>query len=262
MYWWGCAIGVVAVQIPLWGFRSKRLFEFFEGNALSDTWMKIFVLLATYLVAVVLWLSAYRLIVCTRSWTSLQEVQMSPRKGKTVQEVKMDFVYSWLNTNPVYALKCKYVLKDSRGRDTAHRQGHPLASGDDEDEVRFFEIGKEYLFLRPERFHLLEPSISDFLEPEYWVDRLIWRSGQFAEIFRKTVTEKVRDLDEEVQKDLEKLVGYKTSASQRWLDGQQPAISEAQPGAQGLRPDGFQGCCATERKKPSCLFPLSGAFGN
>jgi len=215
----------------------------------------------------VLWLSAYRLIVCTWSRTRVQDVQLSPSKGKTVQEVKMDFVYSWLNTNPAYTLKCKYVFQDSRGQGTARQKGHPLASGDDEDVVRFFEVGKQYLFLRPERLHLLEPSISDCLEPEYWVDKLIWRSGQFAEIVAKTVKKKTKELDEEIHRDLERLVGSTerlvgrterldgrtTSATQRWLDGQQPTVPESQPEAQGLLPGGFQICCATARSKPSCM---------
>jgi hypothetical protein len=225
MYFWGCAVSVVAVQIPLWGFRSGVLYEVLQvdptnadGCIICKTWVKMLVLLVTYVLAVLLWLSAYHYIV--RPWMKYRGCSLGAEdsrgclsheshemdkltadqrhnKSKTVQEVKMHHVYSWLNTNPAYVLKCKYFFKDPRN--SAHRRGHPLASGDDEEEVRFFEVGKEYLFLRPERLHLLHANISDFLEPEYWIDRMAWRFGQFADLFRARVKEKVTEVQEQME---------------------------------------------------------------
>jgi hypothetical protein len=200
MYWWGCAIGVVAAQVPLWGFRSGLIFDCFEGSrgVLGSTPAKMLVMLATYFLAVLLWLSIFRCIVRPKSGSNVRAKEPVLWHRRTVQEVKMHFVYSWLNTNPAYVLKCKYYFKDSNGDDTKHRKGHPLASGEDEEEVRFFEVGKEYLFMRPERLHLLDATISDFMEPEYWIDRMAWRFGQFTDLFSAKVDEEVHHILEKV----------------------------------------------------------------
>jgi len=208
MYWWGCAIGVVAAQVPLWGFRSELLFDFFEGSreVFSSTQAKILVVLVTYFLAVLLWLSAYHFIVRRRKseanvWAEKPALRRSQSlaashsslanwKDKTLHEVKMHSVYSWLNTNPVFVLKCKYFFKDPDGQDTEHRKKHPLASGQDEEVVCFFEVGKEYLFLRPERLHLLDATISDSLEPEYWIDEVASRLGQLTDLLSEKVDER------------------------------------------------------------------------
>jgi len=222
MYFWGGAISVVAAQIPLWGFRSEIIFEWvqasdfdFDFNHNMSGWgPKMFVVVVTYVLALLLWLCAYAFIVRPGSKSTVVSATAQDSckerccgsderddltahqkaiQANTVQEVKMHFVYSWLNTNPAYVLKCKYFFKDSYGQDTEHRKSHPLASGDDEEEVRFFEVGKEYLFLRPERLHLLHATISDFLEPEYWIDRMAWRFGVICNIFRARVKKEVTE---------------------------------------------------------------------
>jgi hypothetical protein len=209
MYFWGGAVSVVAAQIPLWGFRSELIFEFLGVNTNNEMYrmsrwqVKMVVLLIAWALAMALWLCAYHFLVRPRSKrrgcsSKLTDYELTHHQksmqDKSVQEVKMHFVYSWLNTNPAYVLKCKYFFKDPDGQDTAHRQGHPLACGDDEDEVRFFEVGKEYLFLRPERLHLLHETISDFMEPEYWIDRLTWRFGQLTTLCRKRADKHIENM--------------------------------------------------------------------
>merc|ERR1711920_882150 len=114
---------------------------------------------------------------------------------KTLEESKMRFVYSWLNTNPVFVLKCKYFFQGPDGEDTEHRGDHPIACGEDDTVVRFFEVGKEYLFIRPERQNLLARSLADFMEPEYWVDRAFWQWGQIAGLVRSDIRERRRKLE-------------------------------------------------------------------
>jgi hypothetical protein len=117
----------------------------------------------------------------------------------TVEETKRNTVYSWLNTNPIYVLKCEYWFLDAEGQDIpldndtgctiaehqqelpeadrfkiTRRRQHPLACGEDPMEVRFFEVGKQYLFLRPERQHLVyEGGYKDRLEFETWFERIL-----------------------------------------------------------------------------------------
>ncbi|CAK0800800.1 unnamed protein product [Prorocentrum cordatum] len=104
---------------------------------LNRTSMKMAVLLSTYVLAVLVWLFFYHFMVRPRSKTrgcSIPEQDSEgccggPRetadltaqeknvKGQTVQEIKMHSVYSWLNTNPAYVLKCKYFFTDADGKD-------------------------------------------------------------------------------------------------------------------------------------------------
>jgi len=196
MYTWGLALSSLAVQIPLWGFRAGYLPQDWL------TWEKMQLLILAFIVSFGLWTVSYHFLI--QPWVR-QDVK-EENNNWTVQEVKMKFVYSWLNTNPVFVLKCRYFFQDIDGKDTGRRgekeHRHPIACGEDEDEVRFFEVGKEYLFIRPERQHLLKRSLKDFMEPEYWIDRASWRFGQCAQMCRTEMNSKRRELTESAYKQL------------------------------------------------------------
>merc|ERR1711963_771649 len=90
---------------------------------------------------------------------------------QTIEETKRHRIYSWFSCNPVYALKCKYYFLDKDGFDTGKRKGHPLACGEDTNEDLFFEIGKQYLFTRPDRHFLLYKEPKNVLEYEYYFEK-------------------------------------------------------------------------------------------
>jgi hypothetical protein len=184
MYSWGLALSVVAIQIPLWGFRADYFGEDWPVEA------KFALLIVTFASSCALWAVLYWLT--AQPWISSRPKEENTEQ--TFNQTEMRCVYSWLNTNPVYVLKCKYYYYDERGQEIAgdnknkdgnmtRRGTHPIASGEDDEEVRFFEVGKEYLFIRPERQHLLGHNMADFMEPEYWIDRTVWRLGQMETMF-------------------------------------------------------------------------------
>jgi len=60
------------------------------------------------------------------------------------------------------------------------RGGHPLACGEDDRQVRFFQVGKEYLFVRPQRQSLVERDLVSILEFETYIELVLRILGTFA----------------------------------------------------------------------------------
>jgi len=58
-------------------------------------------------------------------------------------------------------------------RESRARGGHPLACGEDSRQVRFFQTGKEYLFVRPERQSLVQRGLVDSLEFETYLEYVL-----------------------------------------------------------------------------------------
>merc|ERR1712217_367435 len=114
----------------------------------------------------------------------------------TVEETKRNTLYSWLNCNPVYVLKCKYWVLDEdgyeiavEGEDDTRRKSHPLACGEDPLEVRFFEVGKQYLFFKPGRLSLVyQGGYQDSLEFETWFEWILDGMGTMTALCGEPTT--------------------------------------------------------------------------
>jgi len=62
------------------------------------------------------------------------------------------------------------------------RGGHPLASGEDPRQVRFYQTGKEYLFVRPEKQSLVQKGLIDALEFETYLEYIIRGIGSLTSL--------------------------------------------------------------------------------
>jgi len=157
-YLWGIPISVVAANVPHWFYVKDDIHE-----DASTRWS---VMGVAFVASFALWSGCYHFFVRPFKETDATEQDAS----LTVAEAKMHRVYDWLNCNPVFALKCRYYFQDVGGEDQGLLRGHPLACGENPAAVRFYEIGKEYLFLRVQRQYMIEYHLSNFLEPDYWTD--------------------------------------------------------------------------------------------
>lgn len=173
---WGIPLSVVGAQIPHWIYIANRADGEEEDNLL---WCST--VCGSFIASYALWLNCYHFLVQPFKQADVIEQDVS----LTVAEAKMHRVYDWLNCNPVFALKCRYHFQDAEGADSGLLRGHPVACGENPAVVRFYEIGKEYLFLRPQRQYLVERNVSNWLEPEYWTDRA---SSGLARIFAPLLT--------------------------------------------------------------------------
>lgn len=161
---WGGPLSVLGCCSFVWLIRSGHVLN---GSPLVVRWGAVFFL---YVFACLVWVVVM--------------LMLHPNKPKkdniesdtpcTFQECKDNWIFSWFNCNPMYALKCLYVIKY---RETVW--DHPWASGSEPTEVRFYSPGREYLHLSVKNFKkAMEGDISDALEFETWFE-------QFSSIFYK-----------------------------------------------------------------------------
>jgi len=160
-YLWGIPLSVVAYMIPSW-FLLQR----WGDDDQADRTFRLSMMALAFVSSYALWAGCYHFIVRPFSETDAQEEDVS----LTVVEAKLHRVYDWLNCNPVFALKCRYYFQDAEGEDKGLLGEHPLACGESPAVVRFYEIGKEYLFLKAQRQYMIEHKVSNWLEPDYWTD--------------------------------------------------------------------------------------------
>jgi len=153
-YLYGMPLGMLASACIQWGFRSNMI-RFPHGLEHWDR-LKIAICALAGLSSWALWAAIYHKVV--QPWADTSQIGAEEEFKLTVLECKENTTYSWFNCNPVFVLKCAFYWHDEQGK-CKHplRNGHPLASGEDPEQVRFFAIGKEYLFLRPERQYLAFP---------------------------------------------------------------------------------------------------------
>lgn len=57
---------------------------------------------------------------------------------------------------------------------------HPIACGEDPDQVRFFEVGKEYLFVNAKKQRLVQKDLYDHLEIETWLEYFLTVWGRIT----------------------------------------------------------------------------------
>jgi len=172
MYLWGLALSVLAAQIPHWWYGGMDVKE-------GEQAVKWFVMVATFAASYALWFCSLHYYVRPFEVEDVKEQNVD----LTVTEVKTWHVYDWLNTNPVYALKSRYYFQDPKGNLRAGRsKNHPLASGENPAVVRYFEVGKEYLFVQAQRQYLLGTNVSNGMEPDHWVDMAARMMGTLASL--------------------------------------------------------------------------------
>eukprot|EP00932_Pfiesteria_piscicida_P023231 SRR837773.9965.p1 GENE.SRR837773.9965~~SRR837773.9965.p1 ORF type:complete len:305 (+),score=22.38 SRR837773.9965:42-917(+) len=179
-YLWGIPLSVVAVACVQWGFRAKILLgaDVPEEEQQMRIWLKNGLCVLAFATSLALWLATYHWVI--DPWNSDPHTE-NELECMTVQECKENNTfYSWFNCNPVFTLKCEFYWHDDAGnlKDSV-RTKHPIASGEDPEKVRFFSVGKEYLFLKPDRQHMAFPQFrhhgrhGDLFEFETYLEGLL-----------------------------------------------------------------------------------------
>jgi len=146
---WGIPLSIVAAAWCQWGCRAEILFPSLRYET------KFAMVCLTFGASFGIWTAAY--LFGVKPWRD--DLMMPEEEELNVLEVKENLFYSWFNCNPVFVLKCAFLWHDDEGNEVASkRKQHPIACGEDPTKVRFYQIGKEYLFLKPERQHLAFPA--------------------------------------------------------------------------------------------------------
>ncbi|CAE7880300.1 SCN10A [Symbiodinium sp. KB8] len=169
---WGAALSTVATCAVAWEFRSGAVLK---GAPL---WQKWAILFATYAAGCLLWVGCLVIL-----HPGSMEKGPDARDGDFLN-CKKDWIFSWFNCNPVFTVKCLHylpkLLQDSEVAqdasailDKASCWGHPIACGDDPNEVRYYSPGKEYLHFGPEKQKKIqELDLHDWLEFESYLEAL------------------------------------------------------------------------------------------
>jgi len=172
-FMWGAPLSVIAAACCHWGFRSERL---------GADWSPYFKVMSYFLVSsasFILWCICYRVVVNPFHVVDSDDEQQT----RTVEELSTETVYTWFNCNTPFVLKCKYYFQDKEGKDLDSRlRGHPIACGEDPSQVRFFEVGKQGLFAKPERQKLVLKLENDFMEFETWFEKML----DFMDVLART----------------------------------------------------------------------------
>mmetsp|Transcript_30165 Transcript_30165/g.76626 ORF Transcript_30165/g.76626 Transcript_30165/m.76626 type:complete len:472 (-) Transcript_30165:82-1497(-) len=175
---WGVPLSVVAAAWCSWGFRSGAFGEDFSVAA------RFALCAAAFFASCLLWVLSYYYFV--QPWT---DKDANEEARITYEDVKADTLYSWFNCNPVYVLKCAYYFLDEHGEANEERRNHhPIACGEDPRQVRFYEVGKEYLFVTADKQAFVESDLHDNLEIETHLERALAVIGGITdpfELFRR-----------------------------------------------------------------------------
>jgi len=179
---WGCVpLALIGTCAMTWVFRAGLVLK---GAPL---WQKVVLMLVTYALSCLVWVLSLRAL-----YPLLKEESPDAREGDFT-ECKREWIFSWFNCNPVFTLKCLYYLpkflQDTELGKVKEKLlkkkdvwGHPIACGDDEDVVRYFKPGKEFLHFAPEKQKSIrEGDFQDWLEFETYLAHI----NRFAEQVRQ-----------------------------------------------------------------------------
>ncbi|CAE8639292.1 unnamed protein product, partial [Polarella glacialis] len=172
LYLWGIPLSVVASAWCLWALRAEK---FLVGQEDSVKWASVF---GAFALSMLLWVLSYTFLVQPfRERKAVEETT-----SLHIDQVKSSTLYTWLNCNPIYTLKCAYYFKDADGADmNERRKDHPLACGELDDQVRFYEVGKEYLFLHPSKMmKAMGPGLQNIWEVETWLEKVLRILGRIS----------------------------------------------------------------------------------
>ncbi|CAE6926073.1 gpmB [Symbiodinium sp. CCMP2592] len=179
---WGCVpLALIGTCAMTWAFRAGLVLKH------APLWQKVVLMLVTYALSCLVWVLSLRAL-----YPLLKEESPDAREGDFT-ECKREWIFSWFNCNPVFTLKCLYYLpkflQDSELGKVKEKLlkkkdvwGHPIACGDDEDVVRYFKPGKEFLHFSPEKQKSIrEGDFQDWLEFETYLAHI----NRFAEQVRQ-----------------------------------------------------------------------------
>ncbi|CAE7858159.1 gpmB [Symbiodinium microadriaticum] len=167
---WGCVpLALIGTCAMTWVFRAGLVLR---GAPL---WQKVLLMLVTYALSCLVWVLSLRAL-----YPLLKEDSPDVIEGD-FKDCKREWIFSWFNCNPVFTLKCLYYLpkflQDAELGKVKEKLlkkkdiwGHPIACGDDEDVVRYFKPGKEFLHFSPEKQKSIrEGDFQDWLEFETYL---------------------------------------------------------------------------------------------
>lgn len=168
MLFWGLPLSLVGRAAVVWCIRAG----FFLNGV--EQWIKMSVLVAATCIGWLVWAALVRWVYPYNIKTSVVDLEPG-----TLADCKVRWCFTWFNCNPIFALKCLYYLQDEN-RKTQEEWKHPLACGEDENDVRFYRFGKEYLFLSKEKQKYVTSNLKNYMEPESllwaifgWLDQLL-----------------------------------------------------------------------------------------
>lgn len=170
---WGIPLSVIASSWCIWALRTDR-FTF-----VTTAWGKYALTFGAFCLSYLLWFVVYMVKVQPFNRHDMRWV--NDLEDPPVEEVKKSTLYTWFNCNPVYALKCKHLIVQgnesqwNRAAKVFHGRkfDNPIASGFDGVSVRYFEIGKEYLFFHKDKQPGIHDVKGDPLEFETYLDPLV-----------------------------------------------------------------------------------------
>jgi len=160
---WGLPLSVIAASWVVWAWRTGVLPDS------AGVKVKVLVTGLAFASSFMLWICCYLYTVrpFTFDFTDRQD-----RRDPHISETKAQTLYSWFNCNPVYTLKCKHYIQHMSAEER-EKFDNPLASGHNEDTVRFFEVGKEFLFMPTEYSDKVHAMQNDQLEFETYLDAMV-----------------------------------------------------------------------------------------
>eukprot|EP00931_Biecheleriopsis_adriatica_P075260 TRINITY_DN49172_c0_g1_i1.p1 TRINITY_DN49172_c0_g1~~TRINITY_DN49172_c0_g1_i1.p1 ORF type:complete len:1148 (-),score=161.33 TRINITY_DN49172_c0_g1_i1:8-3451(-) len=176
-YAWGIPLSIVAVAWCLWLLRANILLP-----GASMFW-RFAMLPVAFIGNFGLWTCCY--LALLRPWRQAT-FRMPSVTHFTIEDMKEDKLYTYVNCNPIYALKCFHYFRDDKTNEfiPSRQKGHPIACGSIQSRVAYYEIGKEYLLMTPERAHLVCKGHRGIFEFETWLEELLrWPAYLWNKIF-------------------------------------------------------------------------------
>jgi len=165
-YVWGIPLSVLAAACCCWALRANLICQ----NPDIPPLVKIALICLTFSVSALIWVTVLHFAI--RPWQRGEAIDQN--RSLTYEQVQEDSIYSWLNCNPVFVLKCRYYFQETDGIPISDRvDGHPLSVGK-EEQVLFFEVGKQFLFLtKKQREYLFAKNVVNSLEFETWYEYIL-----------------------------------------------------------------------------------------
>jgi len=181
---WGVPLSVLAAAWCAWAMRAGLLAEGLGPHA------KLLLVCSAFFASVALWLLLLTFLV--RPWER-REV-LDDNRNMTVEETQSRSIYSWLNCNPPYVLKCKYFLEQPLEQSLQFRSLRPQVSSaasdgsglsadrqvvmppadTGSDNVLPFQVGKQHLFLKSsQRLFIMSKGVASALEYETWLEGIL-----------------------------------------------------------------------------------------
>jgi hypothetical protein len=171
---WGMPLGMVAAAALCWGYRADLI----PGATQIGPSIKAATCFGVFLVSFFLWIAVIMAMAAPFRKADDASDEVREEKSKAPPEDAWNqWVFSWYNTNPVYVLKSMHFIKDSCP-DWQSSWANPLPTAHAcPDDIRYYKVGKEYLFFGEKNVQLSMQNIESELEIESWIELVLGFMG-------------------------------------------------------------------------------------